>query len=354
MKKIFLLLIGLFLWFTGSSQSCLPQGITFSTQSQIDSFPTNYPNCTQIEGDVTISGTDITNLNGLSVLTSIGGDLNIVSNPFLISLTGLEKVISIVGWLYIVNNSSLTSLTGLDSLTSIGGNLDIVNTIALTSLTGLEKLTSIGGGLEISDNNALTSLAGLDNLTSIGGNLYIFYNYALTSLTGLKKVNTIGIGIVIQGNSILTSLTGLDNIAAASITGLYILENYSLSTCAVKSVCDYLGNMNGFIEIFNNATGCNSQAEVDTACKTLSVENLILDDVVSIFPNPSSDKITIETSPTPTKSQLSLMNLNGQQLITRQITEPKTQLDISSLPSGVYFVRLTTDRMVEVEKFVKQ
>jgi hypothetical protein len=47
------------------------------------------------------------------------------------------------------------------------------------------------------------------------------------------------------------------------------------------------------------------------------------------------------------------MNLNGQQLITRQITEPKTQLDISNLPSGVYFVRLMDDKTVRVVKFVK-
>jgi hypothetical protein len=48
------------------------------------------------------------------------------------------------------------------------------------------------------------------------------------------------------------------------------------------------------------------------------------------------------------------MNLHGQALIIRQITEPKTILDISNLPSGFYFVRLTGERTVEVGKFVKQ
>ncbi len=59
------------------SQSCLPDGITFSTQSEINSFQTNYPNCTAIEGNVIILGTDISNLNGLSVLTNIEGDLSV-------------------------------------------------------------------------------------------------------------------------------------------------------------------------------------------------------------------------------------------------------------------------------------
>ena len=67
--NIFLLTINLF------SQPCLPEGITFHSQEEIDNFQTNYPNCTEIEGDVTISGDDIDNLNGLDILTAIGGSL---------------------------------------------------------------------------------------------------------------------------------------------------------------------------------------------------------------------------------------------------------------------------------------
>jgi hypothetical protein len=75
---------------------------------------------------------------------------------------------------------------------------------------------------------------------------------------------------------------------------------------------------------------------------------------ISLYPNPATDKITIETYAIPTQSQLSIMNLNGQELITRTITEPKTQINISNLPNGVYFVRVTNDRTVEVGKIVKR
>ena len=74
----------------------------------------------------------------------------------------------------------------------------------------------------------------------------------------------------------------------------------------------------------------------------------------SLYPNPATDKTTVELSLTPANSQLSMMNLNGQQLITHKIAEPRTQVDISSLPSGVYFVRLTREKTVQVGKFVKQ
>ena len=74
----------------------------------------------------------------------------------------------------------------------------------------------------------------------------------------------------------------------------------------------------------------------------------------TIYPNPTTGYITVETSAIPTQSQLSISNLNGEELITRPITEPKTQLDISSLPQGVYFVHLIIDQSVQAGKVIKQ
>ena len=56
-----------------SAQPCLPDGIVFTTQAQIDSFQINYPNCKEITGGARIQGTDITNLSGLSEIISMGG-----------------------------------------------------------------------------------------------------------------------------------------------------------------------------------------------------------------------------------------------------------------------------------------
>ena len=75
---------------------------------------------------------------------------------------------------------------------------------------------------------------------------------------------------------------------------------------------------------------------------------------ISIYPNPATDKITIEIAAGLASSQLSIINLNGEEVLTRQITQPKTQIDISNLPSGVYIVRLTNDKTVEVRKIIKE
>lgn len=71
-----------------SSQSCLPEGITFTTQAQIDSFQINYPGCTEIEGFVQVMGDKISNFDSLIGLTSIGGlGLWIIECPSLGSLS---------------------------------------------------------------------------------------------------------------------------------------------------------------------------------------------------------------------------------------------------------------------------
>ena len=125
-----------------TAQSCLPEGITFTTQEQIDNFQTDYPGCTEIEGDVEINGENITNLNGMLVLKSIGGEL-------------------------LIKSTSLVSLIGLDSITSIGKSLFIDSNFALTSLTGLSSLSSIDGNLLIEYNRSLLSIESLENLISI-------------------------------------------------------------------------------------------------------------------------------------------------------------------------------------------
>ncbi len=93
MKKTTLLIILLAICkFSIFSQGCLPDGIIFNSQSEIDSFPINYPNCTEIEGFVTISGEGITNLDSLHSITSIDRGLAIVQNPKITDISGLSNL----------------------------------------------------------------------------------------------------------------------------------------------------------------------------------------------------------------------------------------------------------------------
>jgi len=102
------------------SQFCSNGSLIFNSQSQIDDFLTNNPNCTEVIGDVEIfstpTSTPITNLDGLAQITSIGGELRISNNTGLTNLAGLSQLTSIGEELTISNNAGLTDLSGLDNL----------------------------------------------------------------------------------------------------------------------------------------------------------------------------------------------------------------------------------------------
>jgi hypothetical protein len=75
---------------------------------------------------------------------------------------------------------------------------------------------------------------------------------------------------------------------------------------------------------------------------------------LKIYPNPSFDRITIETSSVLNSSRMSVLNLNGQEILCSRITDTKILMDISHLPAGIYIVRLMNDAAVQVGKLVKQ
>jgi len=140
------------------AQSCLPDGITFTSQSQIDSFPINYPNCTEIEGDVIFPYPNtVSSLQGLNSISSIGGEL------------------------LISDCNDITTLEGLNNIQSIGGALSIISNDNLLNLSALQNLRTIGGGLTISWNYRLKSLSGIDsiNAESIDA-LHMIYNDSLS------------------------------------------------------------------------------------------------------------------------------------------------------------------------------
>lgn len=244
----------------------------FTTQAAIDNFPTNSSNCTEITGDVNITGSDIVNLTGLAAVTSIGGHLNI-DGTNLTNLTGLGALATLGGYLRIASNGSLTSIAALSKITTVNGFLSVGLNNVLTSLTGLQNITSITGAVSLGSNNALIDFGGLSGLLTINGFLSIANNPALTSVAGLSKLTALststgptssGNALTITENGALTTLSGLDNIASSSINSLTIQNSGNLSVCGVRSICVYLNRPLSVRTISGNAVGCATDTEISS------------------------------------------------------------------------------------------
>ena len=351
MKKLLLLIIiYIFVHAHASSQSCVPIFIVFTSQSEIDSFQITYPNCTEIEGDVLINGADISNMDGLNMLTAIGGHLEILYNDVLTSITGLMNVNSIGGNFHIGYNNALTSLTGLNSVNSIGGDMKLKYNFAFVNLNGLDKITSVHGDVWISTNYNLTNLTGLDNLSSIGGDLIISSNPNMTNLNGLANVDSIGGILEISSLYQLSSLSGLGNIDASSISDLTIRNNPVLSNCDVESICDYLLSPNGTIFIQSNKSSCNSRSEIENACEAIGIQDLNFASGLSIYPNPAKNEIIISNRNEITINEIIIYNHLGQKVLDGE--KQKKHIDISKLDAGIYFLELVGEGFVVREKVI--
>ena len=75
---------------------------------------------------------------------------------------------------------------------------------------------------------------------------------------------------------------------------------------------------------------------------------------LQVYPNPAKDKIVIELQGQHPgqKNIFSIYNYQGQILLQQSSQEDKTELDISRLEKGIYFLRVITGQTTVTEKFI--
>ena len=90
----------------------------------------------------------------------------------------------------------------------------------------------------------------------------------------------------------------------------------------------------------------------------LDLEELLGEHSISIFPNPTQGLLNIAIDgPSNAAFDLSVVSPQGQQVLNRQINVAgslNTQVDLSEMASGIYYVRIANDNGVRVAKVVVQ
>ena len=75
---------------------------------------------------------------------------------------------------------------------------------------------------------------------------------------------------------------------------------------------------------------------------------------IFVFPNPSSDQITIKLSQNTSKASIKIYNLLGEIKYNSIMSSPETTIDIADLAKGVYIVEVATEINIMRKKFVKE
>ncbi|MFZ4413383.1 MAG: CehA/McbA family metallohydrolase [Bacteroidales bacterium] len=129
-------------------------------------------------------------------------------------------------------------------------------------------------------------------------------------------------------------------------------------TNAILTIVQAL-NLNGTLA--DRTATINVLAEDNVSTKTYKVEFLTTTSIESIektnffkiYPNPTKGELFIEMSSVSSDfTYVEIVNVLGYVVLNKKLSNHKTNLDISQLKKGVYFLRLKGKKLTEYKKFI--
>jgi hypothetical protein len=189
---------------------------------------------TSVERTLRISDNDnLVSFNMNSITTSLTSAI-ISGNPLLANLSGLQNLVT-ANRLYIGNNDALTDMSGLSSLTSVFNPFTITLNDGLTSCNGLNSLQDVYQ-LYIQDNINLNTLGNFPALDDISDEIFIEDNAALQDLGSFPAISRIRYRLDINRCPSLTNV--------GSWNSMSYLNSVNLDIRIVD--CPLLNSISGF------------------------------------------------------------------------------------------------------------
>ena len=86
----------------------------------------------------------------------------------------------------------------------------------------------------------------------------------------------------------------------------------------------------------------------------LSLEGFEKENAVKLFPNPTSDELNIQLLNSLNNTSLSIIDITGKTIITQTLNDSSSSIDVSNLLSGLYLLKLDSDKGSQTRRFVKK
>lgn len=308
----------------------------------------------------------------IAQFTTTGGPCNPVTG---LTSSGVTHNAATVSWTAIAGalsysvdykpNSSSTWISAMTATTGTSVNLSGLS--AGTSYDWRVRTNCPGSTSTYATAQFTTQTScanALDNSTNgtISGAATIPFN---TDVTGLISPS----GDVDHYRFVITN-SGTITITLSTLPGDYDLKllNSSGSQLAIsqaggtnsESISGTISPGTYYLQVYGY-NGANSA----TSCYTLRVQlgtasrgtDIITEEgaKVLVFPNPVRDILNIDLGGAKGKSEISIFDTNGRSAFRREVNAGKAQLDVSTLPPGVYIIRVKNgNKELSTTKFIKQ
>ena len=219
--------------------------------------------------------------------------------------------------------------------------------------------TSYAQDPELLDNDWYIDYVELDNVT---------YNNPIVNAIGIINPNMVFDENMAYGVMDPESDSFFTDVIYDPIDPAFSFENMAITLPGCNAWCEFAAKYFDFLvddfiqsnftyEITTNGDGSltlimtrdDGNFAVFQDSKILGINDKALSKV-SIFPNPTTDLLFIDSQQTIVDA-ITIYNLNGKIVIQAQLID--RTLDVSTIPVGMYFMEITTENGRTVQKFIK-
>lgn len=208
------------------------------------------------------------------------------------------------------------------------------------------------------------SIKPVDSIYAIAFTITYDPAYFLNAFTAGANFNSSWLGAI--GNNMITlqknlfssgqidlALTRTDHSNVSGGNGK--IGTFSFRTTPVTSVIP--GNIQLMITGVKAITATGRIISLNTLGDNVFFDPAMLDipsylnpDLISVFPNPASDNFTVTLPFGMEHTSVELLNLIGQSVMTVKNVKQAAKLDVSSLPAGMYQMKISCDRGTAMKK----
>lgn len=180
-------------------------------------------------------------------------------------------------------------------------------------------------------------------------------NIVVKDVIDTTKYDINSLQIINSSHSVKTKITG-NNVE-------FIFQNINLGASQYGNVVFKIKTLSN-LTIGTTATNTaniyfdyNFPIQTNTASTTfqnLNSGQFVIDNSIAVSPNPTSSFVNINVDNNNTIKSVQVFDIQGRLLETQLINDVKTAINLSEKMTGIYFLKITSDKGSKIEKIVKE
>lgn len=157
-----------------------------------------------------------------------------------------------------------------------------------------------------------------------------------------------------DSNNVNKNKVVFTNLSSDTSSSLWLFGDANNSSSLLKNT-SFIYNKSGNYTvklITKNKNNCTDTSSKQIVITNTTVETLLANSMVKVYPNPAKDVITIEVSEMINDGILTLVDLTGKQ-VYKSLLNKQNIVPISELNNGIYLVKIEFDNQIYHTKFLK-